>query len=128
MDFIIARFIKMIRESYGLKCEYTRDDPEEGILIISNLDYDTKKFIMGITFNTVTSIITELDDKTKAVVKKIYKREDKHIAHDYGLDTVCIVFTDDNYAMKVNALDARFREYFTSEKKTSEFLRKANSL
>ena len=126
MDFIVTRFIKMLTESYHLKCEYIREQ-DKAILIIKHLDSDTKKFITGITCNVVTGCMIERN-KSGEIVKQYYSREDKRIAQDFGPGSVRIFFDYNNYGIRVNTLDARLREYFTSDKSMEAFYRKANSL
>lgn len=126
MDFIVARFIKMLTECYHLKCEYIRER-DKAILIIKHLDSNTKKFITNITCSVITGCVINRN-KAGDIVKQTYSREDKHIAQDFGPGSVRIFFNDDNYATRINTLDARLREYFTSGRSMEAFYRKFNSL
>ena len=126
MDFIVNRFIKMLIEDYKLKCEYTRD-PNKGILIIKHLDNKAKRFLLRITCNAVTGCTVERD-KNGYIVKQNIHRADKKFIDDFGPESVRIIFTDDNYGMYVNTLDARLREFFTSDHRMGMFYKKASSL
>lgn len=126
MDFVIAHFIKMLTENYKMKCEYIRE-LDRGILVIKHLDHDIKKFIISITCSVVTGCTIERDNNG-AIVKQNISRENKQFVQDYGPGAVRIIFTDDNYGIRVNVLDARLREYFTSDQYMNKFYHKASSL
>lgn len=126
MDFIVNRFIKMLIEDYKLKCEYTRDR-NRYIVFIRRLDNETKRFFLNITCNVVTGCTVERD-KNGDVVKQNIHRADKKFIDDFGPGSIRIIFTDDNYGMRVNTLDARLREFFTSDHRMDIFYKKASSL
>ena len=126
MDFIVNRFIKMLIKDYKLKCEYTRE-PNKGILIIKHLDNKAKRFFLNIKCNVVTGCTVERD-KDGNVVKQTIHRANKKFINDFSPGSVRIIFTDDNYGMYINTLDARLREFFTSDQRMDMFYNKANSL
>lgn len=126
MDFVVNRFIKMLIGNYKLKCEYTRY--RNGyIVIIRRLDKEIKDFFLNITCNVITGCTVE-HDKNGNVVKQNIHRADKKFIDDFGPGSVRIIFTDDNYGMRVNTLDARLREFFTSDHRMDMFYKKASSL
>ena len=126
MDFIVNRFIKMLIENYKLKCEYIRDC-DGYVVIIKHLDKEVKNFLLNITCNVVTGCTVERD-KDGNVVKQTIHRANKKFINDFGPGSVRIIFTDDNYGMYINTLDAKLREFFTSDQRMDMFYNKANSL
>ena len=126
MDFIIARFIKMLTENYKLDCDYIKDH-DKYVVVIKNLDDEAKRFFLRIKCNIVTGCTVQRN-KNGDVVKLDFKRANKKFVDDFGPNSVRIIFTDDNYGERVNVLEARLREFYTSNRRMEKFYAATSSL
>lgn len=115
MNFIIKRFLMILRRDYGITTEVSHNNNGSCSLLFLNLNQELKKRILELTFNKVIGH------------KQFKNREDEVIRVEPIVDSyklasevrfkdntngVCINMDDDTYAEKIVNIDFCIKRYF----------------
>lgn len=124
MNFIITRFLRMISRDYGFDYTLTRNSDGTYSCCIMNIPANLKIRLTNLKYSFVTAIKVIRDKHGNLI------RTEDVVSHNNVCDSIYdpvidvhgihIIFSEKDYANKVNKLDYELRRYYENHSRIDE--------
>lgn len=129
MNFIITRFLRMISRDYGFDYTLTRNPDGTYTCCVTKIPAELKIKLVKAKYSFVAAI-REVKDKHGNLIRTEDVVSTNAVCDGIcnpmtGVHGICIIFSEKDYANKVNTLDYELRRYYENHSRIDEINNKS---